>query len=209
LSGVAMFHMGADVVILAVAAASASIAVAIALVVTASISSPLGRLQRSVRRLAGGDFAARVPEEGPAEIVEVAAALNHMAARLEDAFDARRELVAWASHDLRTPLTALQSTVEAVEDGVVEPGHYLPAIRENIQALRRLVDDLFDLARLDAGTAAFDIRSAQIGPLVDGCLTAVLPTAAVPRIRVEQRVAGGLPDVLDSTGGIERVLMNL
>jgi signal transduction histidine kinase len=117
-------------VVLGVAAATSTVAIGAAILVTRSISSPLRALQRSVRLMAPGDFTVRAPVEGPNELSEVAAAFNEMAARLGELFDARRELVAWASHDLRTPLTALQSTLEAVEDGIVEPGHYLPAMRQ-------------------------------------------------------------------------------
>ena len=85
------------------------------------------------------------------ELAELAAAFNDMAAQLEDLFDARRQLVAWASHDLRTPIASIQAMLEALEDGLAEPERYLPAMREQIRTLGLLVDDLFELARIDAG----------------------------------------------------------
>src|SRR5207248_2015615 len=204
LSGVAMFHTGADVVILAVCTASASVAVAAALLVTASISSPLRRLRNGVRSLAEGDVGARVREDGPAEVAEVASAFNQMAAWVEDSQDARRELVAWASHDLRTPLTALQATIEAVEDGVVEPNHYVDAMRENVEALRRLVDGLTDLARADAPPHSLDVRPTQIGPVVEACVTAMLPRAtASGGIEIESRIRSPLPDVRIDAPSVE------
>jgi signal transduction histidine kinase len=209
LSGIAMFHMGADVVILAVCTASASVAVATALLVTASISSPLKRLRAAVRRVAAGDLRARLQEGGPLELADVATAFNEMAAKVEDSFDARRQLVAWASHDLRTPLTGLQATIEAVEDGIVPPDHYTAAMRENVETLRRLVDGLTDLARIDARPLSLDVRPRQIGPIIEGCVTAMLPRATVREIDVESRIEQGLPDVSIHASSIERVLLNL
>ena len=76
-----------------------------------------------------------------------------MAANLERIFDARRELVAWASHDLRTPIASLQAMLEAIEDGIAEPPT-LPARDARAGAdPRQLVDDLFELARIDAGAS--------------------------------------------------------
>ncbi len=116
-----MFHMGDDVKILAVTAASASAAVIAALLVARPIAVGVDRLRDSSAALAGGDLQARAPESGPAELAELARSFNEMAANLSRLFDARRELVAWASHDLRTPIASLQAMLEAVEDGIAEP----------------------------------------------------------------------------------------
>ena len=67
-----------------------------------------------------------------------------MATNLEQLFDARRQLVAWASHDLRTPLASLRAMVEALEDGLAGPEEYLPAIREQLETLSLLIEDLFE-----------------------------------------------------------------
>jgi signal transduction histidine kinase len=210
LSGVAMFHMGADVVILAVAAASSTVAIGAALLVTRSISSPLRDLQRSARLMAAGDFTARVhTEAAPTELAELAGAFNEMAARLGRLFDARRELVAWASHDLRTPLTALHSALEAIEDGVVEPGHYLQAMRQNVRTLRRLVDDLFELTQIDAGAVTLDLKDVQVGPVVKACVDALRSEAQSRRIRLALGVPDSLPDVRMAPDKVERVLMNV
>ena len=69
----------------------------------------MGRLREASTAMAGGDLSARAPEDGPRELSEVARSFNEMADRLEELFDARRHLVAWASHDLRTPVASLRS----------------------------------------------------------------------------------------------------
>src|SRR5207248_4528289 len=91
LSGWVMFHMGADVKILAVAAGSATAAVFAALVLARSITGSLRRVGAASRSLAGGDLSARAPVEGAGEIAELAASFNAMAAALEQLFDARSE----------------------------------------------------------------------------------------------------------------------
>src|SRR5205085_6594567 len=104
LSGWVMFHMGADFKVLIVAAAAASAAVIASLVLAHSITSSIRRVDASSQRLAAGDLAARAPTGGAAEGARLAEAFNAMAASVEQLFDARRELGAWASHDLRTPV---------------------------------------------------------------------------------------------------------
>ena len=103
-SGWVMFHMHDDVKILAVSAASALSAVIGALLVAHWIVKPIDELRVASRKLAGGELSARAPQlERPTELQELAASFNEMATNIEDVFDARRQLVAWASHDLRTP----------------------------------------------------------------------------------------------------------
>ncbi|MGH3143653.1 MAG: HAMP domain-containing protein, partial [Gaiellales bacterium] len=119
LSGWVMFHMGDDVKILAVSAASATVAVLAGLWLGRSIVNSIDAVRDASRQLAGGDLTVRAPSAGPAEIDDLAASFNEMAANLERLFDARRELVAWASHDLRTPLANIQAMLEALHDGVM------------------------------------------------------------------------------------------
>src|SRR4029079_15271847 len=107
--------------------------------------------ERVADDLAGCDLAARAPENGPAEIASLARDFNEMGEALARIFDARRELVAWASHDLRTPLANMQAMLEALEDGLAEPADYLPAFREQVRVLSRLLDDLLELGQIEAG----------------------------------------------------------
>jgi signal transduction histidine kinase len=208
LSGVAMFHMGADVVILAVAAASSTVALAAALLVGRSITAPVDRLREVSSMLAGGDLSARAPEHGPAEIAELGSAFNMMAARLEELFEARRELVAWASHDLRTPLSAIRAMIEAIEDGLATPDQYVQALGEQTQTLSRLVDDLFELARIDAGVLTLELRDVSLAGLVDSCVRALEAEAERRNVHLETRLAG-VPRVRCAPDKVERVLLNL
>ena len=180
LSGWVMFHMGADVKILAVAAAAAASAVAVALVLAASITRPLEQLSASADRLAQGDLTVRAPTGGPRELARLGSSFNAMAAELESLFDARRELIAAASHDLRTPVASITAMLEAIEDGLAQPEEYLAPLQEHARRLASLVDDLFELARIDAGALSHELQIVAVAPLVDSCVRGV---EAVARAR--------------------------
>jgi signal transduction histidine kinase len=208
LSGWVMFHMGDDVKILAVAAASASAAVIAALLLARKIAVGIDRLRISSSALAAGDLSARAAERGPTELVELARSFNEMAEDLSRIFDARRELVAWASHDLRTPIASLQAMLEAIEDGIAEPDRYLAAMHEQVRNLARLVDDLFELARIDAGALTLELRNAELAGLIESCVRGVSAEARARQVRIEARVLDGTWARCEPAK-VERVLYNL
>ncbi len=117
--------------------------------------------------------------------------------------------MAAASHDLRTPIAALQAMIEALEDGLAEPGHYLPAMRVQVEALGRLVDDLFELARIDSGALTLELREAQLGALVESCLRGMEAEARARGVALEARLAADLPPVRCAPDHVRRVLANL
>ena len=205
-TGWVMFHMGDDVKILAVASASALAAVVVGLVLAWPIARRLAELERTAQRLAAGDLGARAPAHGPREIAAVARTTNEMAASLARLFDARRELVTWASHDLRTPVAAMQAIVEALEDGLAEPEDYLPALHEQVRALAMIVDDLFEVARIDAGALTVELCASEVRNVVDSCLRALTPEADAKRVRLSARGDGA---AMCAPEKVERVLYNL
>jgi signal transduction histidine kinase len=138
----------------------------------------------------------------------MAASFNTMASNLERLFDARRELVAWASHDLRTPLAAMQAMLEALEDGIGDPERYLPSLREQVRSLSMLVDDLFELAQIDAGALTLDMREARAAALVESCLRTLEPQADARSVTLQSDVEADAP-VRCAPEKVERVLLNL
>jgi signal transduction histidine kinase len=208
LSGVVMFQSGHDLTILAVAVASSTAALVGAFAISRSLSRRLEPLRRAAASFAGGDLAARAPEDPPTELAELAASFNLMAARIAELFDARTQLVAWASHDLRTPLASMQAMLEALEDGLAEPERYLPALREQVERLGVLVDDLFELARIDAGALTLELREAPLSGLVDSCLRGLEAEAQARRVSLGAKVDHGVT-VLCAPEKVERVLVNL
>ena len=209
LSGTVMFSSGHDLTVLFVAGAAASAAVAAGLLLAATILGPVERLRFASTALAQGDLGARAPTAGPAEVAELARSFNDMAAQLEDLFDARRQLVAWASHDLRTPIASIQAMLEALEDGLAEPERYVPAMREQIRTLSLLVDDLFELARIDAGVLTLEIEEAPLPRLVESCLRGLEAEAHARRVALEAHMDGAIPSVRCAPDKVERVLFNL
>jgi signal transduction histidine kinase len=208
LSGWVMFHMGDDVKILAVTAGSASAAVVAGLLLARSIDARIRELCESATVIAGGDLAVRAPEGGPAELVQLARSFNEMALKLERLFDARRELVAWASHDLRTPIASMQAMLEALEDGLAEPEHYMPILHEQVRTLGRLVEDLFELAQIDAGVLTLELRRAELAGLIESCVRGLEAEAHARGVRLETRT-GEAATAWCAPETVERVLFNL
>ena len=209
LSGWVMFHMGDDVKILAVAAASATAAVAAALVLASSIARRIDRLRSASTALAAGELGARAPEGGPRELAELGRSFNAMADSLEGLFDARRELVAAASHDLRAPVASMAAMLEAIEDGLATPTEYLAPLQDQARRLTNLVDDLFELARIDAGSLAHELEEVALAPLVESCVRGFEAEARARNVTLERTVAEGVPEARCAPEEVERVLLNL
>jgi signal transduction histidine kinase len=207
-SGLVMFEMH-DEELVVISVASAVGALAGALLLARWILRPLERLQAASVRIAAGELSARASESGPRELAEVSAAFNEMAESIEQLFDARRQLVAWASHDLRTPLASLRAMIEALEDGLASSDEYLPAIREQVDRLSTRVDDLFELARIDAGLLLLDLESSTLGELIAGCLRSLDAEARARNVQLEARFNPSDPPVRIAPDKVERVLLNL
>jgi histidine kinase len=194
--------------ILAVTAASAGTAVVAALVVARSTVDSIDRVRDASVEMARGDLDVRAPEGGPREVAELAGAFNEMGANLSRLFDTRRELVAWASHDLRTPLANMQAMLEALEDGLADPDEYVPVLREQVRVLSALVEDLFELARIESGALTLELQRLPVAPVISSSLRSVEAEArsrhVVLAADVEDDVTARFaPDK------VERVLMNL
>jgi signal transduction histidine kinase len=209
LGGLVMFHMHDDVKLLEVGAASASTALIAALLLGQSITRRVDSLEQAAERLAAGELTARAPSDGPREVARLGASFNEMARSIEQLFDARRQLVAWASHDLRTPLSAIRAMLEAIEDGLAEPDEYLPALEEQASALGALIDDLFELAQIDAGVLTLELRETPLGELVTLCVRGLEADARARRVRLELALEEPLPGVRCVPQHVQRVLLNL
>ncbi|HEU5098059.1 MAG TPA: ATP-binding protein [Roseiflexaceae bacterium] len=177
-------------------------------------------LHRGARALAVGDLQARVDESGGDELAALAAEFNRMAAQLAAAADergrletARRELIAAISHDLRTPLASLRVMTEALADGLVEDPatttRYLATMRGQIGYLSSLIDDLFELAQIDAGALRLELQRASLADLVSDAIESLQPQASAKGVRLQGSVAPGIGPALIAPQKIERVLYNL
>jgi signal transduction histidine kinase len=131
------------------------------------MTSPLRSMTAAARAMARGDYSRRVHTASRDEVGELAAAFNRMAADLEAADTSRRELIANVSHELRTPITALQAVLENVVDGVAHPDPAtLRLALAQTERLGRLVSELLDLSRIDAGSQPLNRADVPVAEVV-------------------------------------------
>lgn len=124
----------------------------------------------------------------------------------------RRELVAAVSHDLRTPIAALRLLVEAVDDEIGDEEtrrRYLATMQTHIESLSTMIDDLFELSRIEAGAIDWSIRRVQMGPLVDETVAAMAPEARANGIELSAELGGSALNAAADPERIQRVLFNL
>jgi signal transduction histidine kinase len=177
-------------------------------------------LNQAAKEVAKGNLRVRVPVTGRNEMAELAHTFNEMAEQLEAAARKQRELdtlrrnlVAWIGHDLRTPLTSIRVLLEALADGVVDDPttvqRYLQTAQRHIRSLSVLIDDLFELAELDAGGLSLEQLPNSISDLISDTLESFSALAAQQDVTLEGSVEPGVDPVRMDTEKIGRVLANL
>ncbi|MBA3690889.1 MAG: HAMP domain-containing histidine kinase [Actinobacteria bacterium] len=195
--------------LLGVGVAAAITALAGALRIGNAVMAGIHRLSDAATALARGELGTRAPEEGPTELADLAAAFNHMAENIDTQLRARRELLAWTSHDLRTPAALLQAMLEAIEDGLATPDRYMQAMREQLRLLTGLTDDLFQLSRAEAGDLSLEVLDVRALDLVEASLAAISGMAEQRGVKLQMIEAPDLPLVRCAPEQVERVLLNL
>ncbi|MHB8659143.1 MAG: sensor histidine kinase [Solirubrobacteraceae bacterium] len=166
-----------------------------------------------------GERAVSIETAARDELGELAQAANGMIERLreeetarEESEAARRHLVAAVSHDLRTPLTSLRLLAEAVQDEIVDAetrNAYLSRMRINIDALSALIDDLFELSRLEAGDISWTLEQVPLSELVGETVEAMRSEADAKGVAVRADVPIGLLPARANPEKLQRVLFNL
>jgi len=128
------------------------------------------RLERAADRIASGDFAEPVVDRGRDELGELAGAFDSMRLRLARLDDARREFIANASHELRTPIFSLGGFLELLRDEDLDEetrSEFLETAGEQVERLSKLATDLLDLSRLDAGPMLLDHEPVELGSIAE------------------------------------------
>jgi signal transduction histidine kinase len=158
----------AELPLLLVGVVSAVLALGIVQVLARGMTSPLREMVAASRAMARGDYSRRVTATSRDEVGELARAFNTMAAELAEIDRLRRDLIANVSHELRTPISALQAVLENLVDGV-EPSDptILRTMLAQVVRLGRLVEQLLDLSRLEAGTVPLDRRAFSVAPVLE------------------------------------------
>src|SRR5512138_1532986 len=187
---------------------------------SSTVTERIHLLKEAAEKLAGGDLQTRVPVNGHDEIAALSESFNQMVAQLQAADqkqreleEMRRDLIAWASHDLQTPLTSMRAVLEALSDGVVDEPEmvkrYLQTAQRDVMSLSALMDDLFQMSQLDAGGFPLERAPASLSDLVSDTLESFSELAKQQDITLEGFVETDVDPVLMDTQAIGRVLNNL
>ena len=199
---------------------AAGIAMSVGYFLSVALTDRIVTLNRAALEIAQGDLSVRVPVTGNDEMASLAHTFNEMAAQLEAADRKQRELdtlrrnlIAWAGHDLRTPLASIQAIVEALADGVVEdPGtvdRYLHTAQREIRSLSLLIDDLFELAQLEAGGVPLELSPNSISDLISDTMESFSELAGRQGVMLAGSVDLDVDPVIMDAQLIGRVLSNL
>jgi len=187
---------------------------------SSTVTERIQRLKNAAEKLSEGDLQTRVPVTGRDEVAALASTFNHMAEKLQltdqkqrELESMRRDLIAWVSHDLQTPLTSIRAILEALSDGVVEDpetiNRYLNTAQRDVKNLSALIDDLFQMAQLDAGGFPLHRTEASLSDLVSDTLESFTEVAKQHEITLEGNVELDVDPVHMDTQAIGRVLNNL
>ena len=206
--------------LLALIAFSAVVTVFFSLWIASATVQRVEAIAAAVRGLAAGDLSTRAEVTGRDEVSRLGRDVNQLAERLKladeqrTAIDAeRRELTAAISHDLRTPLASVRAMVEALDDEVVddrtEIKRYYATMRREIERLSRMIDDLFELAQIDAHAVRLDLQPVALPEVVAEVVDAMQAQAAASGIHLELHIDAEPPELILDGSRIERAIANL
>ena len=199
---------------------AAGMAAVLGAFLSSGVIDRIRQLETASSRIERGELTARAAMQGNDELAALGDAFNRMAARLETAAARqaelermRRDLVAWAGHDLQTPLTSIRAILEAVADGVIDDPatrqQYLQTAQRNIRDLSHLIDDLFEVAQLQAGSFRLNLELTSLNDLISDTVESFSAQIAARGIHLEGRVAPGVDPVALDPARIGRVVSNL
>lgn len=198
-----------DALLLALLAAGV-VAILVSLFLSRRVVAPMRVLTTASQRIADGNYGERVQITGSDELGQLSHSFNLMAEKLEQVEAMRRQLIGDVSHELRTPLTAIKGSMEGLLDGV------LPAVPETYEQiyqeadrLARLVDDIQELSRVEAGAYPLDIRPVAVLNLEKTVLKRFAAQAQAKRIQLRSDSPADLPNVRADLDRITQVLSNL
>jgi len=206
----AMFDMYVGRVVIIAAAAAIVIGSVAAWWLVRRLLRPLDQLTRASSAIAMGDLTARVVEPPDPELRRLAGSFNRMAASLERGEHLRRALVEDVAHELRTPLTILRGYTEALADGVADPSpDMLRTVHEEIERLARLVEELDQLARREAGERVLHLTAVDVAAVVRRTLDLAMPELREGGIEVVLEGEDTIPLLRADADAIGQVVTNL
>jgi signal transduction histidine kinase len=170
----------------------------------------LGQIREALARVGDGARDVRTGVAGADELGALGADVDAMVERLAAEEEARRRLIASVSHDLRTPITALQLLTEAVDDEIVDPAtrrDYLGRMTTHVRQLGALIEDLFELSRLEAGDIRWSTERVRLRELFEETVEAMRPHADAGRVSVRAEATAAA--AVANPEQLQRVLFNL
>jgi histidine kinase len=189
---------------------SLAAAVIVSLFVTRRIVGPIRVMRQASRSIAAGDYHERIPVPSGDELGVLAGAFNRMAEELEQTEQRRLDLIGNVAHELRTPLSSIRATMEGVIDRVLpaEEETFLGVQRE-ISRLQRLVHDLEELSRAEAGQIVLEKQPIFPHKLIQEAVSRLALQYESKGVDLSTHIAADLPPVLVDPGRITQVLLNL
>jgi signal transduction histidine kinase len=204
-----MYDDSVTAVVVAASIVAVLASVGLAIVLARMLARPLNEIGGAARRIADGDYAARVPRDGPEELASLADSFNQMAASLERQESMRRDFIANAAHELRTPLTNLQGYLEALRDGVITADRATyESLHEEADRLVRLSRSLDALAEGDAGASPPTPTELDLATAVRSAIELAAPAIERAGLRLETDIPAALPAQADPDR-LAQVLANL
>jgi signal transduction histidine kinase len=196
------------------------IAIVIGYFFASALTERLHQVETAAHSISEGELETRLPVTGRDEIAQLAGTFNQMADKLEEADrqrkqveQLRRDLIAWVSHDLQTPLASIRAVIEALADGVVEDPEttqrYLRSAKRDTESLSVLIDDLFQMAQLDAGGLQLDLADNSLADLISDTLESFSEAAQSKGVDLGGSVSPEVDPVWMDAQRIGRVLNNL
>jgi two-component system, OmpR family, sensor kinase len=173
----------------------------------------LARLEAAAQRVAEGDFSAPIPDEGSDEVGQLAATLNEMQRRLGQLDSARRDFIANASHELRTPIFSLGGFVELLDEEEPDPAarkEFVRTMREQIARLTKLTADLLNLSKLDADAMKFSAERVDLEKIARRVVSEFGPAAERHASPIAVRAPGAAEAMADAdrVAQIMRILLD-
>jgi len=195
-------------------------AMALGYFLSSTMTDRIHLLKKAAEKLAHGNLETRVPVSGRDEVAMLAESFNQMATQLQVADERQRDLerlrtdlIAWVSHDLQTPLASIRAILEALYDGIVDDPEtvkrYLNTAQRDVSSLSALIDDLFEMAQLDAGGIPLERADSSLADLVSDTLESFSELALRQSIQLEGSVELDIDPVFMDTQRIGRVFNNL
>jgi signal transduction histidine kinase len=208
-----MFVSGHDAffAVLAAAYATALTAWAVHLLARRALDD-VDSVRATLAHVGEGRRDVRTGVQGGDEIARLAGDVDAMVRRLDAEERARRDLIAAVSHDLRTPITALRLLADAIDDGVVDADtrrEYANRIGTHVRALGALIDDLFELTRLESGELTWTMERVRLDLLLTEAVEAMRPAADAEAVTVTAELDPALAAARANPERLQRVLFNL